>query len=189
MTPVFRTIMASIGVSALAACATANPSSPPEVLATTVDQTPVMDAMAFFVGSCWDGVFSDGQSTDRHCLRAMNKGHFVRDRHFVDGARGPYGGETIFSWDAEEGRIVYVYFDTAGGKSEGTLIPVDDGFKAPDEVYEMGDGRSMTIASAWVITGPDSWEQRTQDVSGDAPKTLWTIAYDRAPLGTVEGLD
>lgn len=179
----FSSSLASVGVLSLAACATANS---PQV---EVEAKPIQTAMDFFVGSCWDGVFSDGQSTDRHCLRPMNKGHFVRDRHFVDGARGLYGGETIFSWNADEQVIEYIYFDTTGGKSEGSFVPVKDGFKAPDEVYKLPDGRSMTISSVWAITGSDSWEQRTLDVSGETPKTLWTIAYERHPLGTVQGLD
>ncbi|MEM7727741.1 MAG: hypothetical protein AAF311_00540 [Pseudomonadota bacterium] len=167
-----------------AGCASAEPAGD-----QTPAQTPILEAMDFFVGFCWDGVFSDGQSTDRHCLAPMNKGHFVRDRHFVDGARGPYGGETVFGWNADKDRIDYVYFDTSGGRSEGSFVAVENGFAAPDEVYALPDGRSMTISSAWVVTGPDSWEQRTLDVSADTPKTLWTIAYTRAPLGTVEGLD
>ncbi|MGB6228535.1 MAG: hypothetical protein WBF53_00225 [Litorimonas sp.] len=185
MTRIHPGLPAILGALAIVGCATA---APPADAGRTA-KTAVMQQMEFFVGSCWDGVFSDGQSTDRHCLRPMNKGHFVRDRHFVDGARGPYGGETVFGWNAEAGRIDYVYFDTSGGKSEGSLMLVEDGFRAPDETYTMPDGRDMTISSVWAIMGPDSWEQRTLDVSGEAPQTLWTIRYQRAPLGTVEGLD
>lgn len=183
MTMISKIPVLSLFCLALTACVSA------PAIAQESDAPRIQSEMAFFVGSCWDGVFSDGQSTDRHCLRSMNKGHFVRDRHFVDGARGPYGGETVFGWNEKDGQIDYVYFDTSGGRSEGTLVPFEGGLKAPDEVYARPDGTSMTLSSVWAITGEDSWEQRTLDVSGDQPKTLWTIRYERAPLGTVDGLD
>lgn len=143
-----------------------------------------LSVMDFFVGSCWDGVFSDGKSTDVHCLRPVYGGLYVRDNHRVEGARGPIGGETIFHWNAEARRILYTYWDTRGGVSQGELIPTENGLRSPEEVYEMPDGREMRIASSWVITGDDTWEQRAEDVTGDVRKTLWTIRYQRTPLGT-----
>lgn len=158
---------------------------------TTLVTPPVADqpdsretaasVMSFFVGSCWEGVFSDGQSTDVHCLRPVYGGKFVRDNHLVEGQRGPYGGETMFAWDAGERRLIYSYWDSSGGMSEGYMVPVENELRSPVEVYNNDEGE-MHISSAWRITGPDSWEQITEEVSGDAPKTLWFISYTRADI-------
>lgn len=160
---------------ALTACAHGQPAQPPSDLES---------AFAFFVGSCWDGTFSDRQSTDVQCFRPVYDGTFVRSNHLVEGARGPYGGETIFSWDAEKGVVTYTYWDTSGGTSRGTMIPTDTGLRAPDETYDTPDGSQMVISSRWTITGDDSWQQVVEQVSGDARNTLWTIDYTRAPLSS-----
>lgn len=145
-------------------------------------QNDLNSAMAFFVGACWEGTFSDGDSTDIQCFRSVYDGQFVRSNHLVEGARGPYGGETLFHWNADNDLISYTYWDTSGGVSRGTMIPTGDGLRAPDEVYTSPNGTELTIASAWTITGPESWQQRVEQVSAGARETLWTIDYVRANL-------
>jgi len=146
------------------------------------DTSPLDASMNFFVGSCWDGKFSDGLSTDIQCFRSVYDGKFVRSNHLVEGARGPYGGETIFCWDTEEETLTYTYWDTSGGISRGSLVPVDNGLRAPDETYTALGGSEFVISSRWTITGPDSWQQRVEQISEGASKTLWTIDYQRTDL-------
>lgn len=166
-------------IAGMAAAAPAKPSADaPENAA---------DVMAFFVGSCWAGAFSDGGSTDTHCLRSVFDGAFVRDNHVVAGARGPYAGETMFRWRAEDETLSFTYWDSAGGKSEGVMKRDGDAFRSPAEIYEAPDGRVLKIESVWRITGENSWEQVSQEVSGDAPRTLWKVVYQRRDLG--EGPD
>ena len=141
-------------------------------------------ALGFFVGSCWVGTFSDGASTDIQCFRPVYDGQFVRSNHLVEGDRGPYGGETLFHWDADGGIVSYTYWDTSGGVSQGTMVMTKDGLRAPDEVYVSADGTELTIASAWTITGPDRWQQRVERVSESDRETLWSIDYVQADLST-----
>lgn len=145
---------------------------------------PLQSAMSFFSGSCWNGTFSDGQSTDVQCFRLVYDGTFVRSNHLVEGARGPYGGETIFSWDNELGSVAYTYWDTNGGMSKGSMVPTDDGLRVPDETYTSPEGSTLVISSRWTITGPDSWQQRVEQVSNEVRKTLWTIDYTRTDLSS-----
>lgn len=171
----------------LASCGQ-NPTSDPTVsppAPSAPEAAALIDGLSgfeFFAGSCWEGLFSDGQSQDRHCFRPVFDGQFVRDTHDVTGARGPYGGETIFSADPATGRIQYTYWNTSGGISRGEMIPTETGFESPVETYDHPDGTHMKIASRWVITGPDTWEQISEEVSGDTPARLWSVAYQRAPL-------
>jgi hypothetical protein len=55
---------------------------------------------AFLAGSCWKGTFADGKRTDEHCFEWIYGGQFLRDRHTVTGRPAPYGGETIYYFDA-----------------------------------------------------------------------------------------
>jgi hypothetical protein len=138
--------------------------------------------MAHLVGSCWEGNFSDGKSTDIQCFTEVFGGQFVRSVHRVEGERGPYGGESIFTWDADNDRLRYVYWDTSGGMSEGTLSPTDDGWQADDETYTAPDGSVRAISNQWRVTSDDSWSQIVSIMSAEGTVPLWTITYVRTPL-------
>ena len=138
--------------------------------------------MEFFVGACWHGEFSDGESTDIHCLRPMYGGLYVRDNHIVSGPRGPYGGETVFSWNAESKSIEYTYWDTSGGVSKGKMVATKDGLTSPVESYTYSDGRELKMRTSWVITGPDTWRQQSEAVGEEKTQLLWSIDYKRMPL-------
>lgn len=154
-------------------CAHAQPES---------DTNPLQSHFDFFIGSCWSGTFSDGLSTDVQCFRSVYDGKFVRSNHLVEGQLGPYGGETIFSWDPDEATIFYTYWDTSGGVSRGSMIPEESGLRAPDETYQSTEGETVVISSRWTITGEDSWKQVVQQVSGETAETLWAIKYQRADI-------
>ncbi|WP_394693599.1 hypothetical protein [Hyphobacterium sp.] len=166
-------LISSLTILGLSACASAAQNAAPSELD---------DALGFLTGACWNGEFSDGQSTDTQCFRPVYGGLFVRSNHLVEGALGPYGGETLFSWNDETGRVEYTYWDTSGGISRGTMIPTDWGLQAPDETYESPDGSSVVISSRWEILSAESWRQSVEEVSGDNRRTLWEITYTRAEL-------
>jgi hypothetical protein len=169
----FRILVSCFAFSALASCALASQDG---------DEARLETSMGFFVGHCWNGVFSDEQSTDVQCFRSVYGGHFVRSNHQVEGALGPYGGETIFSWDAANSQINYTYWDTNGGISHGTMMPTISGLSAPDEFYDGADGHQMTIASRWEILSEDTWRQVVEEVDDTNRRTLWEITYTRSPL-------
>ncbi len=56
----------------------------------------------------------------------------------MTGKRGPYGGETLYRFDAATQRIVYHYFDSTGGYSEGAVEPADGELSFPEERYQEG---------------------------------------------------
>src|SRR5262245_20833526 len=69
---------------------------------------------AFLAGSGWKGTFPDGKRTDEHCFEWVYGGQFLRDRHTVKGGEAPYGGETIYYWDAESKLVNYLYINVLG---------------------------------------------------------------------------
>jgi hypothetical protein len=63
--------------------------------------------LARLEGHCWKREFAEGGSWDEHCFAWAYDGKFLRDTHIVTGKRGPYGGETLYRYDAAAKRIVY----------------------------------------------------------------------------------
>ncbi|MEM8696584.1 MAG: hypothetical protein AAGE05_11235 [Pseudomonadota bacterium] len=78
---------------------------------------------------------------------------------------------------AEESRIDYVYFNSLGGVSRGSMQPTETGFSFPDENYQAPDGTTRTMQSSWTIDG-DRWQQNTRE--GD--NLVWQVDYERRPL-------
>ena len=146
----------------------------------TEARTPgkAVEVLSFFVGSCWHGTFSDGQSKDVHCFTPVYN-QFVRDTHEVSGELGPYGGETIYRWNNASRQLEYTYWDTTGGVSEGVLIPTDDGFVSPEEAYQNAAGETLKMRTRWRLGGPDQWTQLSETLPDTSRRTLWEITYHR----------
>ena len=118
----------------------------------------------FLVGSCWKG--EGPRDVDTHCFtKAL--GHFVRDVHEVSGAAKPYGGETLYHWDAKAGVVRYTYWNTVGGVSTGTMTAEGRALVFP-EVYEGKDGRRIEMRNVWEPNGADSYVATITEKKGDA---------------------
>ena len=108
-----------------------------------------LEPMRFLVGHCWRGTMKQGAEQDVHCFEPVFGGQHVRDRHEVTGQAAPYRGETIYSWNGAERRIDYVYFNSLGGVSRGSMTPKPDVLDFGGETYTGADGARMTIATIW----------------------------------------
>jgi hypothetical protein len=133
--------LALIVASAVRASAQSTPAAP-------------LGALDFFVGSCWSGQGPKGD-VDRHCFTRAY-GYFVRDVHEVTGAARPYGGETLYHWDAKAGVVRFTYWNTVGGVSTGTMTVKGRALVFP-ETYEGKDGRRIEMRNVWSPEGPDSY--------------------------------
>lgn len=87
------------------------------------DLAEPLKVFAPLVGKTYRGAFAE--STPEKPLhdvsrweRAMN-GQAIRILHSVND--GMYGGETIMMWDAEQKKIAFWYFTTAGFHTQGTM--------------------------------------------------------------------
>lgn len=141
--------------------------------------------LGFLVGSCWKGVFPGGKGvTNTHCFEAAYGGRYVRDRHVVEGAPGPYSGETLFRWDAEAKSIRYAYDASDGGHSDGVARAVDGGLAFEDR-YVGPDGKVLVMRATWLRDGEDAYVDHTEALIDGAWKTQVRMRLVRveAPAG------
>ena len=122
-----------------------------------------LSALDFLLGSCWTG--AGPRDSDRHCFTKAY-GHFVRDVHEVTGAAKPYGGETLYHWDAKAGVVRFTYWNTVGGVSTGTMSVEGNALVFP-ESYEGKDGRLIELRSVWTPDGADAYVATVMQKKGD----------------------
>jgi hypothetical protein len=120
--------------------------------------------LAFLVGHCWKGALPGGQQTDEHCFSWMYGGKFVRDEHVVragDG-RSLQSGESIYVWDAASRQLQYLYVESSGGFSRGTVAAEQDGLVFPAASYIGEGGKALAVRSRWTRAGDDAYDILTE---------------------------
>lgn len=143
---------------------------------------PAADAplapLSRLAGHCWKGEFADGGSWDRHCFEWAYDGKFLHDKHVVTGKRAPYGGETFYRFDAQAQRILYHYFNSQGGYSEGSVQPAQNELRFPEERYEQ-DGKAMVLRTIWRFEGDAKMLAVTEQQRDGQWVEAWRIAFSR----------
>ncbi|GAM99590.1 hypothetical protein U91I_03244 [alpha proteobacterium U9-1i] len=133
-------------------------------------------AMAFFEG-CWVGAFEGaGELRDARCFSPMQGGKQWRDTHEVVGTG--YGGETIYAWDADAGRIDIAYYANDGGLMRGAATSNAAGFDVSDARYVGADGSVQRLRSRYVRT-TQGFETITEREEGGVWRPFMRIAYTR----------
>jgi hypothetical protein len=118
--------------------------------------------LSFLIGHCWKGTFPDGKATDEHCFSWIYGGKFVRDEHVVQRAGQPDGfGESIYLWDQASGQLQYLYIESAGGYSRGTLASEGETLVFPPAHYRE-HGQEQTYRSRWQRAGADAYDVLTE---------------------------
>lgn len=139
--------------------------------------------LEFLVGWCWQGEFPDGVRVDTHCFEAIFDGQHVRDRHAVTGGATIYQGETVYSWNANEQTISYVYWNSIGGVSTGTATADDDGsIVFPDEAYAGGDGQRVTVSTSWRNISDTGYDSLTIERYENGQTSERTTRFERQPF-------
>ena len=129
-------------------------------------------------GHCWKGEFADGGSWDRHCFEWAYDGKFLHDKHVVAGKRAPYGGETFYRYDESGKRIVFHYFNSQGGYSEGDVKPGQNELRFPEERYEQG-GKALVLRTIWRFEGEAKMLAVTEQHKDGQWVEAWRIAFSR----------
>ncbi len=122
---------------------------------------PELEPMRFLVGHCWRGPMKQGAQHDVHCFEPVFGGQHIRDRHEVTGGATIYRGETLYSWNGAAKRIDYVYWNSLGGVSKGSMTPRPGLFDFGGETYTGADGRQLTMSTEWRRIDERSYEART----------------------------
>ncbi|WP_418317214.1 hypothetical protein [Piscinibacter sakaiensis] len=136
------------------------------------------EPLAFLAGSCWKGQFADGKQLDEHCFEWVYGGFFLRDRHTVSGGPAPYGGETIYYFDAPSKTMHYLYINVLGGNSRGTVTANGDVLQFPEEQYRDGT-QQLTYRSSWRRDGNDAYVVLTESKTPDGWKEAWRVRMER----------
>ena len=122
---------------------------------------PELEPMRFLVGHCWRGPMKQGAEQDVHCFEPVFGGQHIRDRHEVTGGTAVYRGETIYSWNGAAKRVEYVYWNSLGGVSRGSMVPRPGLLDFGDETYTGADGRRLTVSTVWRRIDERAYEART----------------------------
>jgi hypothetical protein len=131
------------------------------------------EPLAFLVGHCWKGTFPGGDVTDVHCFSWVYGDKFVRDVHVVH--RGPGRedhGESLYVWDAAKRQLQYLYIESAGGFSRGTVSQDGDALVFPPSHYTE-NGEAQTYRSRWQRSGEHAYEVITEF----SAKGAWTPGF------------
>jgi hypothetical protein len=143
--------------------------------------TAPLEPLAFWVGHCWEGKFADGKSTDKHCFEPMLGGQFVRDRHVVRGDQPDYSGETIYWLDPTTKQISYMYFNSQGGVSKGTVEVQDKRLQFPNEKYTDPKGQVQQYRTSWARTDAGGYVALTEQESAGKWVEAWKVQFSRVP--------
>src|ERR1700730_15455766 len=139
-------------------------------MAATAQAPPApYQPVPLLVGHCWKGTFPDGKATDEHCFSWIYGGKFVRDEHVVHRGEGhPDGlGESIYVWDAASQQLQYLYIESAGGFSRGTVSGEGDALVFPPTSY-LEKGETQTYRQSLAACGSRCLRRRDR-VPGKGP--------------------
>jgi len=166
---------------------------PPALLALVLLAAPAAAAdapadafkpLAFLAGHCWKGGSADGRRTDEHCFAWMLDGRGLRDTHVVrapgqDDARG----ETVYYVNSATKRIEYLYVESGGGFSRGTVEPQADAILFPDAPY-VDEGQTLTVRARWTPRGASEYEAWAEAKTREGWSTLFRTAMKSSRRST-----
>lgn len=128
----------------------------------------------FLIGD-WQGTFADGKTTDRQHFEWLHDGRLIRNRHQSSGERGGHEGEAIFAFDTVKKKVVFWYWDNAGGITLGHFDVVGDELHAEEEYRGEENYKMRTV---WK-PGKDWYDSTVFAEQGGEWKQLWTVRYLR----------
>ena len=117
-----------------------------------------------FVGKTWRGTFASSTPekpvVDVQRFELALGGRAVRSSHSIND--GDYGGEALFTFDAEKNKVVYTYVTTGGFYTTGVLeADPGGGFKAHEIVHGSAGGLSEAEATSRIL--PDGrWHVKSR---------------------------
>ena len=121
--------------------------------ASAAGPDPNLAPLLPLVGKTWRGAFSSSTPAkpvvDVHRFELALGGKAVRSSHSIND--GDYGGEAIFTFDAEKKAIVYAYVTTGGFYTTGTVEAEAGGFKSHEVVHGSATGPSEVEVTSRIL--------------------------------------
>jgi len=161
-----RRLLAALALTCLAGTAAAEP---PELL----------KPMAFLAGHCWKATFPDGKTTDEHCFAWMYGGRVLRDTHVVRSPGKPDGlGESTYYVDSAGNHVEYLYVESSGGFSRGTVESLPEALLFPDTQY-ISDGEALVYRARWTRQDEKSYEAWSEAQTEQSWSTMFRLVMKR----------
>lgn len=135
----------------------------------------------FLAGHCWQGRFANG-AVDTRCLSWVYGGQHLRDVHVVRGEGDDYCGETIYSVDGESGEVIFRYWNSLGGVSDGEMTFDGNVLVSADETYVGDDGRERVFRSSLKPLDERRYEAVTEERVGDGWREVSRVMFKRAEV-------
>ncbi len=162
-----RRPLVALALSLLAGIASA--AGPPELL----------KPMAFLAGHCWKGKLADGKQTDEHCFAWMIGGQVLRDTHTVRaGDAAVFTGETTYYVDSAARHVQFLYVESTGGFSTGSVEGAPDALLFHDGRYT-SDGETLTYRARWTRQGEQAYEALSEAQTPKGWVTMFKVVMRR----------
>lgn len=155
--------------------------------AAAADYGP-LEPFGFLAGHCWRGEIEETASTDTHCFTWVYEGKHLRDVHVVRGMAPEYRGESIYSVDGTTGDVVYRYWNSHGGISDGRIEFADGEIIAPGERYVGKDGKIREFTTVIKQLGENSYETRIREKVGNDWRDKPSVVFRRVGSATARAL-
>src|SRR4029079_6192340 len=84
----------------------------------------------------------------------------------------------FYRYDAKAQRIVFHYFNSEGGYSEGPVHPAQNELRFPEEQYQQ-NGKSLVLRTIWRFEGETKLLAVTEQQKDGQWVESWQIAYSR----------
>ena len=152
--------------------------------AETQSLHPELEAFRPLLGKTWAGAFPDRPDGTKmedvvRYERVLN-GMAVRSLHSIND--GIYGGETLFRWDAQAGKLVFHYFTTQGFVTKGEIHRNDDGsFTSIEQVENPDQADGVTRVEAVFRVAADRLVVESTYFRGDVAEPGHAAEYRPAP--------
>ena len=121
--------------------------------AGAAEPDPKLAPLLPLVGKTWRGPMPPGRGqaglVHVHKFELSLGGRAVRSIHSIND--GEYGGEALFTWDAEKKAVVYTYVTTDGFYTIGTLEPKWARLKSRELVHGTASGPSEVEATSRIL--------------------------------------
>ncbi len=126
--------------------------------AADTDPVDALQPLAFLAGHCWTGTFPGGKGSDEHCFAWAVGGRVLRDTHTVRAPGRPDAtGESTYYVNGATHRVEFLYVESDGGFSRGTVESQPGALVFPDMRYTEGD-ETLTLRARWTPQGADAYE-------------------------------
>jgi len=147
--------------------------------ASAAETPELLRPMAFLAGHCWKGTFPDGRKTDEHCFAWMYGGRALRDTHTVRVAGKPdFKGESTYYADSVANHVGFLYIESGGGTSRGTVESLPEALLFPDTQY-VSDGEALVYRARWTRQGDKAYEAWSEAQTQDGWTTMFKLLMRR----------